>query len=199
MTTSTNDQQTMAQQAMTILDDRGEFAMLPFIMSQADPDADRAEWQRGGLCRLHDGSYVLHCPKQYQFQWYEKGQLKQDVRNSEMPVQGRPCTTSHRIPLITDPTVEDVWSRVIQDLEQKAGLDLNDPVVERAETYQLAPDLHNLIQRIATDGHHNELMDKYHSFVLSNCSGNVIAQLPEKQTEALTEVMVQRTKNQKAA
>ena len=199
MTTSTNDQQTMAQQAMTILDNRGEFAMLPFMMSQADPDADRAEWQSGGLCRLHDGSYVLHCPKQYQFQWYEKGQLKQDVRNSEMPVQGRPYTTSYRMPLITDPTVEDVWSRVIQDLEQKAGLDLNDPVVERAETYQLAPDLHNLIQRIATDGHHNELMDKYHSFVLSSYSGNVIDQLPENQTEALTEVMVQRNKNQKAA
>ena len=59
----------ISQQAMNIIDDRGEFAMLPFAMASMQADHSDQNWLEFGICIFDDGSIMNHSNGSYKFTW----------------------------------------------------------------------------------------------------------------------------------
>lgn len=181
-----------ALEAMEILLERGEYAMLPYIMSRIDPDAPPQQWLKGGLCLLQDASTVTHVNGRYRFHWWEDHEEREVFRLAAMPASGRPDPQATPAPLITDPSLEDVWSRFMQDLEESLEIDLDEPLLERDDTYRLAPDLFGIIRHVSLDGRADRAVDKYHSPILSDCAGSVASLLPAEQLQAIKDAVLER-------
>lgn len=184
-----------AQEALQLLDHRGEFAMVSFLMGRVDPDAEGGDWLTGGVCALDDGSVVYHQELSYAFEWQDNGEVVREQRGAVMTATGRPAPSRERTPLVREPTVEDVWSRFMQNLEEQDDLALDEPTMSRAESYALAPDLHGLIRHHSEDGRHDAHMDKYHSFALASSAADVARDLPEAQMAEIRRQIRERARS----
>ena len=80
----------MAQHAKDIYDRLGEFAMLPYIMRNADQNQPEEDWIQNGQLHLIDGSTINHRKHAYVFSWYQDGEHQSHERPAAMPVNGRP-------------------------------------------------------------------------------------------------------------
>ena len=184
---------TQAQQAINILTRTGEFAMLPFAMAAMQPDDEDKNWLEFGICKFDDGSFMNHSNGSYKFSWSnpETGTLINITHTSAMPARGRPQPFSTRKQLIAEPTREDVWSRVIHIVEQRAGLDLDDPVITRPKSYSVAPDLYRLINESSHEFEPSQYIEKYHDNILDDVASTVLKLLPDTQRQSLTDTMQQ--------
>lgn len=187
MTANNQPPKTLAETALAILDARGEFAMLPYLMDNAEPGVDDKDWREEGHLELADGSQVKHGKGQYEFRW-PNGANGDDVcqqRPAAMPESGRPEPTGTHPAILNDPTADDVWSRTIQILEEEQKLELPEPAIDRESSYRAAPNLFSTIRSISTSGRHNNLLDKHHAAILTDCAIQVMRTLPAEELEAL--------------
>ena len=185
----------ISQQAMNIIDQRGEFAMLHFAMASMQPDQPDQNWLEFGICIFDDGSVMNHNNGSYKFTWTEPAnqQPVNHTRTSAMPTRGRPKPFATRTPLVTEPTREDVWSRVMQIIEERASFALDDPAITRSISYRVAPDLYRIINESSHEFKFSRYIEKHHDSMLVDVATTVLSLLPEDQTKALTNVIVQAT------
>ena len=178
----------ISQQAMNIIDDRGEFAMLPFAMASMQADHPDQNWLEFGICIFDDGSIMNHSSGSYKFTWTdpEKHTVTQ-TRTSAMAARSRPKPFTTRHPLITEPTREDVWSRVMQIIEERAGFAVDEPAISRTISYRVAPDLYRIINESSKEFNSSRYIEKYHETMLVDVATNIINLLPDAQHQSLTE------------
>ena len=143
---------TLAQQALNLYDQRGEFAMMTFMMNNIRTSEDGPyHWQQNGYCALDDGSDILHQNGKYTFGWYnqETGKQTTHQRFSAMPNNGRPePINSGGTPVIAWPDRNEVWSWVIQIIEVRSNKETDNYVITETDvSYRISPSLYHAISK----------------------------------------------------
>ena len=108
-----------------------------------------------------------------------------------MAARSRPKPFATQKPLITQPTREDVWSRVMQIIEERAGFAVDEPAITRTVSYRVAPDLYRIIHESSEEFDSSRYIEKYHETMLVDVASNIIKLLPDAQHQSLTEYVRQ--------
>ena len=142
---------TFAQQAVQIYDQKGEFAMLPFIMANIDSwDEAPLNWAEQGYCLLDDSSDVVHYDQKYTFGWYDQHTNKQVhvERPASMPDNGRPEPTRTSPPaVIRWPNRDQVWRATANIIVAMANTSQDHVFDDGQAAYRLSPSLYHSITR----------------------------------------------------
>ena len=197
MTTTENRRKThmtMAQQALDIYDQRGEFAMLPFIMAHVrpkqDPDEEHCEWTEQGYLLLDDGSDVTHRRGSYLFGWREHASGKQThaERSSQMPDQGRPDPTGvDPIPAIRCPGLYDAWASAMDIVQNQAGREDEPPIIDEPDdSYRMAPSLNDTIRRAIRATNAEAYIEKHADRICQEIAAAALKLLPPDELQALS-------------
>ena len=181
---------TLAQQALEIYHQKGEFAMLPFIMNNFRPsEENKPDWQERGYCQLDDGSDVVHHKGKYIFGWHnqETGKQTHTQRYSAMPDNGRPePTKTAETPVMKWPNREDVWSSVIDIIEFRSEKHTEkDVITETDVSYQLAPSLHHAISKAISDANNSKYVKKYVDNISTDIAEVAINMMQPDELQAL--------------
>ena len=141
---------TLAQQAMDIYHQRGEFALVAFaiVKMRATDEPDR--WISDGYCQLDDGSAILHQDGEYQIGWTDPDAATHHLVRlpSTMPPEGRPSpVNTDPVPVIRWPNRSHVMESLLNAVEAQAGCNPEEAfAIPDADTaYRLAPSLHHAV------------------------------------------------------
>ena len=186
METKVHDK-TIAEVAIEILDERGEFAALPFLMGHVDINQEPVAWTDDGRLTLQDGSTVEHAENGfYRFCWRDAdGNDCEQLKASAMPSWGRPdAPTAPRV-LMNWPTIIDVLERIDELVESRAGIDPDQPVISFPEMCRVAPSLYWAIRKANDDAAFPDGVHKYLDASVVTIAENALDHLPEDEMERL--------------
>ena len=181
---------TLAQQALNLYDQRGEFAMMTFMMNNIRTSEDGPyHWQQNGYCALDDGSDILHQNGKYTFGWYnqETGKQTTHQRFSAMPNNGRPePINSGGTPVIAWPDRNEVWSWVIQIIEVRSNKETDNYVITETDvSYRISPSLYHAISKAISEAKTNEYVAKYAPNICIDIAEAAIAMVQPDELQAL--------------
>ena len=141
---------TLAQQAMEIYQQRGEFAMVTFaiVNMRATDEPDR--WTSDGYCQLDDGSTILHQDGEYQIGWTNPDIATHHLVRlpSTMPPKGRPSpVNTDPAPIIHWPNRSHIMESLLDAVEAQAGRRPGEAfAIPNTDTaHRLAPSLHHAV------------------------------------------------------
>ena len=194
---------TLAQQALEVYDQKGEFAMLPFAMAHCRPkdeaDDDHSDWTERGYLLLDDGSDITHLGGCYHFGWHsrETGFETHVQRPSAMPDDGRPEPTSPTPrPVIAWPHLYNVWESfmdivwesVMDIVQYRASNDEGDRIITEPDvSYRLAPSLNNAIRQAIAKAETGGYIDKYADNIARDIADKTIELIQPHELAALVE------------
>ena len=181
--------ETLAQQSMKLFDQRGEFAMILFLMQQASAEPPASDWRIYGFCLMADYTLVIHQDHEYTFTWTApNGAACIYTRPAAMKPQQRPDTAPIDAALFTKPDFQSVWNYVIKDIETDLGFVLPSPIISNQTSYQAAPSLYTLIQnevahrrKLEASIIHTQESDD----AIASCAMQVAQKLPKLQHDQL--------------
>ena len=178
---------TLAQQAMDILETRGEYAMQPFLMNAADPSTtSQQDWFKNGQLILEDGSWVEHTDMMYYaFHWYEPGADTEEcvLRASAMPPAGRPSPRLFTEPVLAFPSQEEVVLRIVHTMERRLGLDLEEASISNHEAFRASPSLYEALGEAVQNFDATRYIEMYEDNILTVVALDAINRIgPEEAT-----------------
>ena len=157
---------TLAQQALTLYDEKGEFAMLPFLMANVSAAEDVAQnWHERGYCLMDDGSDVIHHGGRYAFGWHNPATGKQTCteRFAAMPEHGRPNPTkTAETPVMRFPNRNDVWNALMDIVEHISDKLTSDNLIhDYVVSYEITPSLYHAISAAIASAKTDEYIAAY--------------------------------------
>ena len=183
------EHETLAQQALALLDERGEYALLPFLMDHHDPEAHPGWWREHGVCYLLDGSTVEHESGEYAFAWQDGEVFRRHARPSAMPDHGRPDPSNRPRPALVAPTLGDVLARVVHVAERRLGLDLDEAALDTRRARLAAPSLYRAVESAVDRNGCGRYIEKYEDNILDDLALAAIAILPEDEWDAIRDAV----------
>ena len=181
--------ETLAQQSMKLFDQRGEFAMIPFLMQRASAEPPASDWRIYGFCLMADHTLVIHQDGEYTFTWTAPdGAACIYTRPAAMKSQQRPDTAPVDTALFTKPDFQSVWNYVIEDIETDLGFMLPSPIISNQTSFQAAPSLYTLIQEAVANRRKLEASITHtpeSDDAIASCAKQVAQQLPKLQQDQL--------------
>ena len=181
----------LAQQSMKLFDQRGEYAMVLFLMQRASAEPPTSDWRIYGFCLLADHTLVIHQDDEYTFTWTNpNGSVCIFTRPAAMKPQQRPVTAPTDTALFTKPNFQSVWNYIIEDIESDLGFMLPSPVIRNQTSYQAAPSLYALIHEAVADQRQLEASIAYtqeSDDAIASCARQVAQRLPKPQHNQLVD------------
>ena len=164
---------TLAEQALRIYDDKGEWAMLTFVMTNARPtetSEQRAMWTEYGSLLLDDGSDLIHGQGEYKFGWGGRriGRQARATRPAMMPASGRPDIPDlEPQPLISWPNIDDAWHRLMERLAPADDSFEESREVNMDTTCQAAPSLYPALRQAVSASRTGRFVEKYYDDIVA--------------------------------
>ena len=134
----------LAETALRIHDDRGEFAMVVFMMAHAFPDQPQHNWLHDGICILNDQSMVVHGESHYSYRYCDLfGNHQTAYRRAVMEDHQRPRFETRHRPILHQPNFQNIWNEVMARVESTLDTMQDAPLLDIPTSYLVAPSFHD--------------------------------------------------------
>ena len=199
MTTSASTKKDLSQRAFDIYDHEGEEAMLSFIVDNEKRDRTAVDPQPR-YHALSDGTAVEHLGDQttsvYLAHW---GRYNGQTRPASINPSSQPRTIDFQAPLLERPNAKNIVNAIMDQVEsiarEQVGLIHDGDLITTYDVINVAPGLqHALTAAINLENQkpHGHRLSDYLDTIVTNCTQDTIASLPEDQYQALIEKAKER-------
>ena len=178
----------LSQQALEVYDQKGEFAMITFAMSNVYTSEDvPQDWEQRGYCLLDDGSSITHYNGQYLFVWHNGETETHAKRFAAMPENGRPTPTkTHDTPVMKWPNRAEVWNAVVNMVEHRSDKMTDQYVIiEPDVTYRISPSLYHAISNAMEGAKTRDSVEKYADNICSDIAAAAVLMIQPDELQAL--------------
>ena len=192
------NQTTMAQAALAILDNTGEYSMSDYILQNAKPAIPDTQTITT-ITILTDGSAIRQTDGIYSFAWMEPTGIKTAQRKAFLPAGHNHFPQERPVPIYNWPDSESLYFKLMDIIEEEVHDHLavqrhpgNDPLLDETESHIIAPSLREtMADLIATFDISDRLHDLIHEET-RRLAHTVLRTLPDEEAKLIADEVSRR-------
>ena len=184
---------TLSEQALAILDQKGEFALIAFMAKHANPEQPSEEWPQKGQCLMQDHSRISHDEDGYRFTFFSQDskQYATIERPTSMQPEQRPTLEPEFRPVPDWPNHRTIYNEVVENLEADLEILQDHHIIDPATSHTLAPALHDAINQSIDELQMTEMDELPNAHdAIEICANRAQYILGENQVKAIKAAMV---------
>ena len=183
----------LSEQALNILDQKGEFALIAFMTKQANPEQPPEEWQENGHCLMQDHSRINHDADRYRFAYFNQKSKQYETaeRPASMQPDQRPALQPEFRAVLQWPNHRTIYNEVIENLESELDIFEDRHIIDPMTSHTLAPALHDAINQSIDELQQTEMDEPPTATdAIELCADRTAAIIGEHQVKAIKAAML---------